>query len=96
MANPQRIGLAGGLNHVTARGDRCEAICFDEADRLTWLKLLGDLREVPRLQRRGGRHVRWPTMRGHRMETRSWSPPTDRNYGDTLSIGITVTTRQLH
>tara|TARA_B100002019_G_scaffold284026_1_gene291164 strand:- start:340 stop:660 length:321 start_codon:yes stop_codon:yes gene_type:complete len=53
MANPQRIGLADGLNHVTARGDRCEAICFDEADSLIWLKLLGDLREVPRLQRRG-------------------------------------------
>ncbi len=53
MASPLRIELAGGLSHVTARGDRREAINFDEADRLTWLKLLDDLREVPRLQRRG-------------------------------------------
>ena len=43
MARPLRIELAGGLYHVTARGDRREAIYFDEADRLTWLKLLGDV-----------------------------------------------------
>ena len=43
MARPLRIELAGGLYHVTARGDRREAIYFDEADRLIWLKLLGDV-----------------------------------------------------
>lgn len=43
MARPLRIELAGGLYHITARGDRREAIFFDDADRLAWLKLLGDV-----------------------------------------------------
>ena len=37
MARPLRIELAGGLYHITARGDRREDIYFGEADRLVWL-----------------------------------------------------------
>lgn len=37
MARPLRIELAGGLYHVTSRGDRREDIYFGEADRLAWL-----------------------------------------------------------
>lgn len=33
--------LAGGLYHVTARGDRREAIYRDDEDRAAWLALLG-------------------------------------------------------
>ena len=40
MARPLRIELAGGLYHVTSRGDRREDIYRDEADRLTWLSTL--------------------------------------------------------
>ena len=45
MARPLRIELTGGLYHVTARGDRREAIYLDEDDRLAWLALLGDVCE---------------------------------------------------
>lgn len=45
MARPLRIELAGGLYHVTARGDRCEAIYLDDADRQAWLTLLGEVCE---------------------------------------------------
>ena len=31
MARPLRIELAGGLYHVTSRGDRCEAIYLNDA-----------------------------------------------------------------
>lgn len=41
MARPLRIELAGGLYHVTARGDRREAIYFGDDDREAWLGLLG-------------------------------------------------------
>lgn len=37
MARPLRIELAGGLYHITSRGDRREDIYFGEADRLAWL-----------------------------------------------------------
>jgi len=37
MARPLRIEPAGGLYHVTSRGDRREAICFDDEDRRDWL-----------------------------------------------------------
>ncbi len=37
MARPLRIELAGGLYHVTSRGDRREDIFLDDADRLAWL-----------------------------------------------------------
>jgi hypothetical protein len=32
--------LAGGLYHVTSRGDRREAIYIDEEDREKWLEIL--------------------------------------------------------
>jgi REP element-mobilizing transposase RayT len=41
MARPLRIELAGGLYHVTSRGDRREDIYFDDADREEWLRILG-------------------------------------------------------
>jgi putative transposase len=43
MARPLRIELAGGLYHVTSRGDRRENIYFSDEDRLKWLELLGDV-----------------------------------------------------
>ena len=41
MARPLRIELAGGLYHVTSRGDRRENIVDDDTDRQQWLSLLG-------------------------------------------------------
>jgi REP element-mobilizing transposase RayT len=41
MTRPLRIELAGGLYHVTAQGDRQEAIYRDGEDRSGWLALLG-------------------------------------------------------
>lgn len=43
MARPLRIEFAGGLYHVTSRGDRREAIYHDDEDRQTWLSLLGEV-----------------------------------------------------
>ena len=43
MARPLRIELAGGLYHVTSRGDRREAIYRDDQDRAEWLSLFGDV-----------------------------------------------------
>lgn len=40
MARPLRIELAGGLYHVTSRGDRREAIYRENQDRTDWLDLL--------------------------------------------------------
>ena len=40
MSRPLRIELAGGLYHVTSRGDRREDIYHDDADRLAWLDVL--------------------------------------------------------
>ena len=45
MARPLRIELAGGLYHVTSRGDRREAIYLCDADREAWLALLGQVCE---------------------------------------------------
>lgn len=45
MARPLRIELAGGLYHVTSRGDRREAIYLDDRDRRQWLILLGQVCE---------------------------------------------------
>jgi REP element-mobilizing transposase RayT len=45
MARPLRIELAGGLYHVTARGDRREAIYFGDDDREAWLEVLGGVCE---------------------------------------------------
>jgi REP element-mobilizing transposase RayT len=41
MARPLRIELAGGLYHVTSRGDRREDIYLNDADRHFWLTLFG-------------------------------------------------------
>ncbi len=41
MARPLRLELAGGLYHVTSRGDRCEDIYDDDEDREKWLELFG-------------------------------------------------------
>ena len=43
MARPLRIQLAGGLYHVTSRGDRQETIFRDDQDREDWLTVLGDV-----------------------------------------------------
>jgi len=43
MARPLRIELAGGLYHVTSRGDRREAIYRDDEDRSVWLTVLGEV-----------------------------------------------------
>lgn|GEM_PF-2140858 len=42
-ARPLRIELAGGLYHVTSRGNLREAIYRDAQDRLEWLAVLGEL-----------------------------------------------------
>ncbi|WP_317201791.1 transposase [Janthinobacterium sp.] len=39
MARPLRIQFAGGLYHVTSRGNQREAIYLSELDRLTWLAI---------------------------------------------------------
>jgi len=43
MTRPLRIELAGGLYHVTSRGDRREAIFFDDADRRDWLEVFAQV-----------------------------------------------------
>ncbi len=43
MARLLRIELAGGLYHVTARGDRREEIDQDDQDRKDWLAVLGEV-----------------------------------------------------
>ncbi|MCC6428201.1 MAG: transposase [Phycisphaerales bacterium] len=43
MARPLRIEIAGGLYHVTSRGDALEAIYRCVADRLAWLDLFGEV-----------------------------------------------------
>lgn len=45
MARPLRIELAGGLYHVTSRGDRREEIYRDDQDRMAWNQLLGEVCE---------------------------------------------------
>ena len=40
MSRPLRLELAGGLYHVTSRGDRREDIYHDEPDRQLWLTIL--------------------------------------------------------
>lgn len=42
-ARPLRIELAGGLYHVTSRGDRREDIYFNDADRRAWLETFGQV-----------------------------------------------------
>ena len=43
MARPLRIELAGGLHHVTSRGDRREDIYLNDADRRAWLETLSQV-----------------------------------------------------
>jgi len=43
MARPLRIEFTGALYHVTARGDRREAIYEDDGDRESFLDILGDV-----------------------------------------------------
>lgn len=40
MSRPLRLELAGGLYHVTSRGDGREAIYLDDGDRECWLAVL--------------------------------------------------------
>jgi REP element-mobilizing transposase RayT len=42
MSRPLRIELAGGLYHVTSRGDCREAIYLSDADRQQWLTILAE------------------------------------------------------
>jgi len=42
MARPLRLELAGGLYHVTSRGDRRENIYDNDDDREKWLEILGN------------------------------------------------------
>ncbi|MFJ2986492.1 transposase [Collimonas sp. NPDC087041] len=39
MSRPLRLELAGGVYHVTSRGDRREDIYIDDQDRLMWLEI---------------------------------------------------------
>jgi REP element-mobilizing transposase RayT len=43
MTRPLRIELAGGLYHVTSRGDRREDIFLGDADRRAWLDVFGQV-----------------------------------------------------
>ena len=43
MARPLRLELAGGLYHVTSRGDRREDIYRGDEDRAGWLAVLGEV-----------------------------------------------------
>ena len=43
MARPLRIELAGGLYHVTSRGNARGEIYLDDEDRLNWLELFSDV-----------------------------------------------------
>ncbi|MFZ1547295.1 MAG: transposase [Candidatus Nitrotoga sp.] len=43
MARPLRIELAGGLYHVTSRGNARGAIYLDDDDRLNWLVLFNEV-----------------------------------------------------
>ena len=41
MSRPLRIELAGGLYHVTSRGDRREDVFLNDHDRVAWLEIVG-------------------------------------------------------
>jgi putative transposase len=43
MARPLRLEFAGGLYHVTSRGDRREYIYVDDADRAMFLEVLAQV-----------------------------------------------------
>ena len=60
MTRPLRIELAGGLYHVTSRGDRREDIYFSDDDRLKWLGILAEV-----CQRFNWRCHAWCQMSNH-------------------------------
>ncbi len=60
MSRPLRIELAGGLYHVTSRGDRREAIYFSDADRQQWLTIFAEV-----CQRFNWRCHAWCQMTNH-------------------------------
>ncbi|HAT8481398.1 TPA: addiction module toxin RelE, partial [Legionella pneumophila] len=43
MVRPLRIEYAGGLYHITSRGNRKEAIYLSDEDRENFLSVLGDV-----------------------------------------------------
>lgn len=43
MSRPLRLEFAGAIYHVTARGNRKEAIYLDDADRAGYLELVGEV-----------------------------------------------------
>ena len=43
MARPLRLELAGGLYHVTSRGDGREDIYLDDSDRAVWLEVFAQV-----------------------------------------------------
>ncbi len=43
MSRPLRIELAGGIYHITSRGDRQEDIYADDLDHDQWLALFGQV-----------------------------------------------------
>jgi REP element-mobilizing transposase RayT len=43
MSRPLRLELAGGVYHVTSRGDGREDIYVDDQDRLLWLEIFGQV-----------------------------------------------------
>ena len=43
MARPLRLELAGGLYHVTSRGNARSDIYLDDEDRVNWLELFNDV-----------------------------------------------------
>lgn len=45
MARPLRLELAGGVYHVTSRGDRREDIYLEDDDREVWLEIFGEVCE---------------------------------------------------
>lgn len=45
MSRPLRLELAGGLYHVTSRGDRREDIFLNDDDRASWLAILAQVCE---------------------------------------------------
>lgn len=45
MSRPLRLELAGGLYHITSRGNRRENIYLDNKDPSKWLELLGQICE---------------------------------------------------
>ena len=45
MARKPRIEYEGALNHVMSRGDRGEPIFDDDADRETFLRTVGEVKE---------------------------------------------------